>query len=215
MLAVRRRLAVRSLYRKRLIEIRELVGQQGFALAKQRTGYQLVGPKIHRHRLYDMIEQTEELGEILKPKDPLNPQKKAWQRHFWGSDLRDTINLPEPKSWVIQNQNRMNKGILVDSVGAKEIWFIPEVSLTTQDPQPSRGILGQLVICPGGGEGPQGEMLGIHLNKGSSSVFLKQNITHAQMLTLWLQISQETNPRRMAENMEFWMPGGIQRGDVW
>jgi len=202
---VRRRLAAYSLYRKKLLEIRQLMGQQEFALAKQGTSYKLVGPRAHKTKLYELIEQAEKIGEELKPKDS-SPMQRAWQRAFWGTDLRETIRLPEGKSWMIQNQSRTNGAILVDKVATKEVWFIPEMSLRRQDPQLTRGLLGQLVIGPEGGERAQGEMLGVNSNKGSSSVFLKQDLNHLQLLALWLQVSKETNPKRMAETMEFWMP---------
>ena len=81
--------------------------------------------------------------------------QKAWQKAFWGADLRETIRLPEGKSWMIQNQSRTNGAILVDTMATKEVWFIPEMSMRRQDPQPTRGLLGQLVICPRGREGAQ------------------------------------------------------------
>ena len=58
---MRRRLAAHSLYRKKLLEIRQLMGQQEFALAKQGTSYKLVGPRAHRTRLYELIEQLRRL----------------------------------------------------------------------------------------------------------------------------------------------------------
>ena len=218
---MKKRLAAKSLYARRLMEIRGLMGGQDFALAKRGSAYQLDGDNAHKRRLYELVEQAEKLGDILKPRETPTPRAKAWQRAFWGSDMRETINMPQGTVYEVFNQSQQGTGVLLDTVdsflqeGAKmEVYFYPRMTIKQKGLQGSMGVLGQMTICTGGGGGAQGDHL---LNQDSSIVILRLKITHQEMLQLWMKTCQETNPRRLMNTVEFYTMGqsGSPGGMLW
>ena len=64
---------------------------QELTLTREGTGYKLTGDNSHKRRVYGLLEQAERLGELLKPMAPPTSRGKAWQKAFWSSDMRETI----------------------------------------------------------------------------------------------------------------------------